>query len=642
MKRSIMKKIKRKANKKNTKKTRKKINTRRKINRVKTNKKTKKKSKRKQKKKQKEKSSKRKSSEKKIIRSNKKSNKKTNIKIKKENKKRKTFNVPAILIVIALFSFFLTSNFLYKRQKNEVYQEESTLIIEDDDSLIELSQSETEEIFDESNLLLDQLQEQLVELDDSSIEPSESETLDSLEVADLLLEEFQNEVSEKINEPNRLETQEEDQNILPNMIETSQSLREKADDEIVKMIEESSFNPAKLQVELIDFLNKNLINGSYQLKTILDQSQSIISKNETQNDLNIQEAKLSQDSYCSKCKSQESSFTSSRIEGAKDRSYMPGEQICRDDLPIGYNAPGRIDICGGIKSFIIADFIYWEQLENQLDLGTINITSPTPQEFEILKFKTDYQPGFKVGVGTYFKRNDWDCYVQYTRLHKTKNTIFDPSGKTGTFNTSWFHTNVSQFTLSTITTDIKATWKIDLDKIDLELGRSYYLGSSLITRPFVSLSSHRLDQRYDLSLTTTQLYSSSTKNDSLSIGPRLGFSTNWFFYKGFNLFGHLALSLLFAENEISGSGDENLTTYNVKKIDKYILRDVEELRVGFGWGTYFTNNKWHFNLSAAYEAQRYSHTNYMSYVSQINLESNEVNPGDLFLHGMTISTRFDF
>ncbi|NGX52436.1 MAG: hypothetical protein KR126chlam5_00734 [Candidatus Anoxychlamydiales bacterium] len=641
MKRSINIKNKRKPSKKNTKKFHKKIKTKRK---VKTDKKTNKKSIRKKKKKLKEEPLKRKSSKKNIKKSKIKLNKKTKINSKKENKKRKTFNFSTILIVIAIFSFFLTSNFLYKRQKNKVYQEESSLIIEDDEPLIQLSQSEVEEIFDENKPLLEQIQDQLVDVEDSLIESSESETLDSLEAADLLIEEVQNEISEKIdlNESNRPETQDENQNILFNMIEPSKSLSEKADDEIVKMIEESSFNPAKLQIELINFLNKYLINGSYQLKPILDQSQSIISKNEVQKDLNIEEVKISQDSYCSKCQSQKRLLGKLRIEESKNRSYMQGQQICRDDLPIGYNAPGRIDVCGGIKSYIIADFIYFEELENQLDLGAINITSPTPQEFEILKFKTGYQPGFKVGVGAYFKRNDWDLFAQYTRLHKTKNTLFDPSGKTGTFNTSWFYTNVSQLPLSTITSDIKSTWKVDLDRIDLELGRSNYLGSSLITRPFISLSSHRLDQRYDLSLTTTQLYSSSTKNDSWSIGPRIGFSTSWFFYKEFNLFGQVALSLLFAENEISGSGDENLITYNLKKVDKYILRDVEELKIGFGWGAYFTSNKWHFNLSLAYEAQRYSHSNYMSYVSQINLEANEVNPGDLFLHGLTIAARFEF
>ena len=403
-----------------------------------------------------------------------------------------------------------------------------------------------------------------------------------------------------------------------------------------------------VQQHISEVSDNEIMTDSIEILPLVEQAESIISKSEIEDSF-IAESEQLGVTYCEKCQPQVSECDPCKEESSS-RSYILGEQICRNDLPIAYIAPGRIDICGGIKSFIVAEFIYWEQLSDQLDIGTVNITSTTPQEFEILKFKTDYQPGFKVGIGTHFKRDDWDFYVQYTRLHKTENTIFDPSGKTGTFFTPWFHLSKNQFTLSTITTDIKATWKIDLDKIDLELGRACYLGSSLILRPFVSLSGHRLDQRYDLSLRAPDvsvtilntLYSSSTKNDSWSIGPRFGFSTNWFFYKGFNLFGNLALSLLFAENEISGSGDENLVIYNVKKIDKYIVRNVEEARLGLGWGSYFTNNKWHFNLSAAYEVQRYSHTNYMSYAAQINLEVSEVKPGDLFLHGLSVATRFDF
>ncbi|NGX49519.1 MAG: hypothetical protein K940chlam5_01117 [Candidatus Anoxychlamydiales bacterium] len=544
------------------------------------------------------------------------SRRKTNIKNIEVDKKRKAFIIPSVLITVFLFVFFQLSSTFNKNFAKGISQS---------DHSIDESQIEQPLITDEEDSFVAEVQEVVEE----GINEPES-----------IVEENSNENANKVDEKEPLN---EEQDVVSEMVNDTVSLKEKSDNELVKMIDEGSFSPTQLQEELINFLNKQLLNGPYQVKAILDQSQSIIiSGNEIQNDLNTAVSKHLEDNYCSKCHLQIHSICDSCVEESKNHSYIPGQQICKNDLPIAYNAPGRIDICGGIKSFIVAEFIYWEQLSDQLDLGTVNITSTTPQEFEILKFKTDYQPGFKIGIGTHFKRDDWDLFVQYTRLHKTENTIFDPSSKTGTFNTPWFHTNINQFTLANITTDIKSTWKIDLDKIDLELGRAYYLGSSLILRPFASLSGHILNQRYDLSLTTTQLFSSSTKNDSWSIGPRFGLSTNWFFCRGFSLFGHLALSLLYAENEISGSGDENQVTYKVKKIDKYILRDVEELKLGFAWGSYFTNNKWHFNLSAAYEAQRYSHTNYMSYASQINLEANEVKPGDLFLHGLSVAARFDF
>ncbi|NGX30193.1 MAG: hypothetical protein K940chlam5_01593, partial [Candidatus Anoxychlamydiales bacterium] len=41
-------------------------------------------------------------------------------------------------------------------------------------------------------------------------------------------------------------------------------------------------------------------------------------------------------------------------------------------------------------------------------------------------------------------------------------------------------------------------------------------------------------------------------------------------------------------------------------------------------------------------AQRYARTNYMSYIAQLNLEANEVKAGDFYLHGLTVTARFDF
>jgi len=188
---------------------------------------------------------------------------------------------------------------------------------------------------------------------------------------------------------------------------------------------------------------------------------------------------------------------------------------------------------------------------------------------------------------------------------------------------------------------------MDLDKIDLELGRSFYTGTNLITTPFVGLSLHWMDQNYSLQLTSNAtsnggLYSASIKNDSWSVGPRFGFDTKWIFYEGFRLFGSGAFALMFSENDMSGTATEADTAYTISKVEENIVRNVQELVIGLGWGSYFTSDKWHFDLSVAYELQRYSQTNFMSYYSQINIESNEVKPGDTYLHGLTITARFDF
>ena len=138
------------------------------------------------------------------------------------------------------------------------------------------------------------------------------------------------------------------------------------------------------------------------------------------------------------------------------------------------------------------------------------------------------------------------------------------------------------------------------------------------------------------------------KNNSWSIGPRLGIGSNWIFYGNFRLFGYGSFSLLYADNDVSGNGEGNIA-YNTVKVTKKILRDVEELMIGLGWGSYFSSDKWHFDLSVAYEAQRYSHTNYMAQLAQIrnvdnagNISTSLVKPGDSFLYGLTVTARIDF
>jgi hypothetical protein len=107
--------------------------------------------------------------------------------------------------------------------------------------------------------------------------------------------------------------------------------------------------------------------------------------------------------------------------------------------------------------------------------------------------------------------------------------------------------------------------------------------------------------------------------------------------------------LLFAENKISGSGNETGVPYSLIKVEKDVLRDVEEFMLGLGWGSYFTNATWHFDLLIAYEAQRYSNTNYMSKTAQMlnvdsngDISSNLVEPGSTFLHGLSVTAGFDF
>ncbi|NGX44451.1 MAG: hypothetical protein K1060chlam3_00618 [Candidatus Anoxychlamydiales bacterium] len=342
-------------------------------------------------------------------------------------------------------------------------------------------------------------------------------------------------------------------------------------------------------------------------------------------------------------------------EDEKNVTYDQGYAICENEFPKAYSAPGRIDVCEGFDAFVTGSFIYWNVSSDQLDLGVSKIDSTYPNQFDSAIFKFDYVPGFKVGLGVSFNHDNWDLFSQYTRIHENKTTSYTPPTRDNNdlFLTQWFFLVSDTHPLNEIEGDITAKWKADFDKVDLELARSYYLGTNLIARPFIGGSIHFLNQRYKLTINVIEsgailLQEVSIKNDSWAIGPRFGLGSNYLIYKGFRIFGYGAISLLYADNEIKGNGNEIpdgqtiLFPFTFNKMDKKILRDVEEFQLGLGWGSYFTKNQWHMDLSVAYEAQRYAKTNFMGYLGALTAIATEVKPGDFYLHGLTVSARFDF
>jgi len=331
------------------------------------------------------------------------------------------------------------------------------------------------------------------------------------------------------------------------------------------------------------------------------------------------------------------------IEETQKMSYDRGYPICENDLVKSYNAPARIDVCNSKDIYITANFIYFESLSDQIDLALVETGSGNGRGLKILGFDTEYAPGFKVGLGTNFNLDNWGGYAQYTRFHQSESNTFKTADETQvSFRPFW-----TVHTFGNVITETKARWKINLDKVDLEIDRSYYVGTNLIFKPLIGLDIQWLDQKYnfDSEVETTRVISSSIKNDSWALGPRFGLNMNWFLYKRFKLFGYLAIDLMFASNQASGSVVEGATNYNLQKYKKYIVRDAEEGIIGFGWGSFFTNNSSHFDISLAYEVQRYSHANYMSKYAQSfssNFATKQIKPGDLYLHGLCLTTRFDF
>ena len=208
--------------------------------------------------------------------------------------------------------------------------------------------------------------------------------------------------------------------------------------------------------------------------------------------------------------------------------------------------------------------------------------------------------------------------------------------------------------------DLKTNWKLRVNLGDLELSRKYFVGKELIFRPHFGLRGGSLNQLYSATeIGRVSPYSgdditiiTNLKSDSWLIGPRAGLDTSWRLGCGFRMFGDVAASLFYQKFDVKSiqvklvqSGVTDDSILNLKNDVRYINPNFE-LGLGFGWGTGFCDDSWHFDLTAGYEFHQFWNQNMMRHLNDTfeNLDTTYVDAdaGDLMFHGLTITARLDF
>ena len=237
----------------------------------------------------------------------------------------------------------------------------------------------------------------------------------------------------------------------------------------------------------------------------------------------------------------------------------PCEEIEEDPLMCAYNAPVNTLIKCPMDVFVTASFIYWQAKQKGLELGITDNYCDYCKSGRVLNMEFDYKPGFKVGLGYRSEHDDWDYFIGYTRLHLTDKKKHEVKEKCDedTFppcveiQPAWV-TNRDPDVL--FYNRAEGKWDFNLDLIDFELSRSYWVGTDLTFHTFVGLRAGWIDQKFNANyhaLVDEQgqnvdsgfCYLSKNKSDSWLIGPRVGIGTDWLFGKGFRFFGNTAFAL---------------------------------------------------------------------------------------------------
>lgn len=330
----------------------------------------------------------------------------------------------------------------------------------------------------------------------------------------------------------------------------------------------------------------------------------------------------------------------------KPKGYDQGYQVSPGQMTCAYNSSARIDVKGSWDIFAYGSFIWWNPVQEDMELAISDETDTTNLPIvngKVINMDFKYKPGFKVGLGMNLDQDNWDGVVEYTWLHFTQR---QSSGRPAE---GILHPTLPHPENLAEATNTSGRWRTSLDFVNAELARSYYVGTHLTFRTHfgarLSLIDQRFTARYTSRATEQQIRSRNTSN-SWGLGPRAGLDSNWLLGLGFRVIGNVSADVLYTRYNITTKEDDatdpTTLAVNVKDTIRY-LRPHTEFQMGLGWGTYFDNNSWHIDFAASYDFHVFWNQNmFRKFYSSTSEGLSSYSYGDLYLHGLTATVRFDF
>lgn len=347
----------------------------------------------------------------------------------------------------------------------------------------------------------------------------------------------------------------------------------------------------------------------------------------------------------------------------------------------GYNAPAAIDVnqiewscCPiGFTSFIDVAFTYWYAGQDGMTIANTAVLNGGnlyfPQTITNLVQDFDYKPGFKVKAGVTLE-HECDLFAEYTwyrGTHQTNSpTVSGTILTTGTItpangtqvwqDTDWFLQSIADND-ALCGPQISSSWELSMDLIDVLASRPFYEAQRLVISPFAGLEVALIRQWMNVDLTeSSSLFSgalpqqpirSQNHSSSWSIGPKVGAGARYLLPLGMRFEGKAGGALLYTTYDIDHTEPRAATTFNPLDLttsyaNYTTLRPAAELGLGFAWGSYIFCKDYHIDFAADYDFMLFWSQNVIRKLLDETLYGTGAAAGDLFLHGMTLTARFDF
>lgn len=331
-----------------------------------------------------------------------------------------------------------------------------------------------------------------------------------------------------------------------------------------------------------------------------------------------------------------------------------------------FGHPARVNLTDSYNTFATVSYLYWLIGEDGLDVATtsqfssqlVGLVPNTPVSTRINQ-NEQYHSGFKIGVGYMLPEDDWILRADYTRIHGSTHLhagVDDLGGSRPALQmTNWFYQISPSRQQTPGVTSISSKWHVSVDWLDVVMQRPFYTGRRLTLNPFMGLRASWITQTLAIKVsgilnfsTPPAVAQSYNTSHNWALGPRFGLDGRFLLGYGIRFQGTVAGNILynnythvkhredsFAPNNPNSSPITFLARNNGN------MRTMVEADLGLGWGMYF-GNQYHFDLSASYDFNYLPAQLQMRVLNDIQIDGVNASSHALFLHGLTVTSTFNF
>lgn len=291
-----------------------------------------------------------------------------------------------------------------------------------------------------------------------------------------------------------------------------------------------------------------------------------------------------------------------------------------------------LSLAANADSFtMFGDTLIWHASQETSSTWANIVSKPASHiiDFDATNVDYDWNVGFRGGIEYQNKPNNIDSKLYWTHFFANTNSqislaeqILLPEFFSGFVSTNYFF-------------GANLDWKLNLNMLDLELGRKINLGKSVTIRSVVGVKGGTIKQtancawRADIYTATEQI-----TNNYSGIGPKFGVDSAWNIYKSLNLIGNFSSTFMYGQwklNDVysrpeAAFGLVTPTTITTSLHKSQLGTIVFEYFMGMEW-KYIS--KFNINLQLGYEMQFWT--------NQLRLPTFQQLPvhGDLTLQGAT-------